>query len=311
MENLYRLANRYLEVDIRLPGSEPRSERFDSACQVKQVVLNGMHRFCQPEQLVRDRATCYGFGLCSEFDMNDVAAHVKQGEYFPKPGVGLLRQIRDGMPYDMWSHYEIRPFAKTWHAGSDWIEFEEIPVPCLGVAVRIRKRLYLLANTLTVATTVCNEGKGLLNFSEYQHNFVAIDDKAVDKGYCLEIPYDGTISDLTRSFRNLKDFSPTDTSCVQVEGQKIRWTRPMDGYTYHKVTEAEDILPQAAYRWALTHDDSDASIAEISHFQPSRIVLWGIEHCICTEVYSKIVVQPGENYHFSRTWVFEDARTRA
>ena len=311
MENILHLSNDKLDVHIRLPGSKPESERFDSCGQVKQVILNGKHRFCQPEQLKEDRVTCYGFGLCSEFDMNMAAAGVRTGEKFPKPGVGLLTQIQDGLPYDMWSHYEIDRFEKTWRHGRDWVEFEEKPVPCMGIAARILKRLSLMENTLTVSTTVINEGTQELDFSEYQHNFVAIDDLPVDKGYCLELPYDGSAERLPQCFRNLKDFSSTEISCVEVEDKKIRWVRSMDGFTYHKTTQAEEIIPQGQYRWTLSHENSAARVSEISHFHPCKIVLWGIEHCICAEVYNRIVVKPGESHHFARTWVFEDEQTHS
>lgn len=311
MEKILQLNNGILNVQIRLPGSAPESKRFDSCCQVKQVILHGKHAFCQPEQLKEDRVSCYGFGLCSEFDMNDIAAQAQIGELFPKPGVGLLKQIETGKPYDMWSHYEINRFNKHWEYGADWVDFVEEPQMCMGVAAKIRKRLSLKGNTITVSTTVTNEGENALHFCEYQHNFVSIDDIRVDKGYCLEIPYDGTIAEIERSFRNLKDFSPAGISCAQAQGQKILWNRSMDGYTYHKTTYANDIIPQAEYKWTLSHADSEASISEICHFQPWKIVQWGIEHCICTEVYSRIDVEPGESTHFSRTWVFDDSQTKS
>ena len=50
MVNRQVLKNQRLEVTIRLPGSQPESERFDSSCVVEQVLLDGKHTFCQPEQ---------------------------------------------------------------------------------------------------------------------------------------------------------------------------------------------------------------------------------------------------------------------
>ena len=309
MENTFSLGTEALEVRLLLPDSEPESERFDSCCRVEQVILHGKHRFCQPEQKNSDRATCWGVGLCSEFDMNDIAVQARAGELFPKPGVGLLRQICDGKPYDMWSHYQIQRFAKTWRHGRNWIEFEETPKVCMGVAARIFKRLTVFHNTLTISTTVVNEGSIPLEFSEYQRNFLALDDLPIGEGYCLELPYDGTIGELPQCFRNVNDYSPADTSCVDVEGQVIHWNRSMDGYAYHKITEAGQILPLPIYRWTLFHESNPARVSEICHFQPWKIVLWGIEHCICPEIYARISAMPGKHCHFSRTWVFEDECT--
>ena len=101
MVNRQVLKNQRLEVTIRLPGSQPESERFDSSCVVEQVLLDGEHTFCQPEQKIASRVTCWGFGLNAEFDMNDVARKARKGELFPKPGVGLMTQIEDNRPYDL------------------------------------------------------------------------------------------------------------------------------------------------------------------------------------------------------------------
>ena len=83
MVNRQVLKNQRLEVTIRLPGSQPESERFDSSCVVEQVLLDGEHTFCQPEQKIASRVTCWGFGLNAEFDMNDVARKARKGELFP------------------------------------------------------------------------------------------------------------------------------------------------------------------------------------------------------------------------------------
>ena len=45
MVNRQVLKNQRLEVTIRLPGSQPESERFDSSCVVEQVLLDGEHTF--------------------------------------------------------------------------------------------------------------------------------------------------------------------------------------------------------------------------------------------------------------------------
>lgn len=86
MVNRQVLKNQRLEVTIRLPGSQPESERFDSSCVVEQVLLDGKHTFCQPEQKISSRVTCWGFGLNAEFDMNDVARKAKKGAFFPQTG---------------------------------------------------------------------------------------------------------------------------------------------------------------------------------------------------------------------------------
>lgn len=310
MEKLLKLQNQFLSVDIRLPGSEPQSERFDSSAVVKQVVLNGKHCFCQPEQIKKDRVTCWGFGLCAEYDMNAIAAETRKYEHFPKPGVGILTQIEDGKPYDMWSHYDIKRFAKTWESGSDWIVFKEEPFLCLGIALRIKRRLRLKENCIVLTTEIENIGERRAVFSEYQHNFVAIDDIPINDGYCLEIPFDGKLDELMRSFRTLPSYEPVKDSSLYVKGCKALWCKPMDERTYHKVTLQDDILDCSDYYWTLSHRDVGASVTERMDFKPWKLVLWGIEHCISTEVYCLLDIQPGASQSYTRTWCFDDEVTK-
>lgn len=310
MEKSLILRNRHLQVQIRLPGSEPASERFDSAAVVEQVILRGRHSFCQPEQKLADRVTCWGFGLNAEFDLNHLGEEAAKGQLFPKPGVGLLTQIEDGKPYDMWSHYAIQRFRKTWQHGTDWITFLEEPDPCLGIALRIRRELRLVENQIFLTTTIENVGERRVCFSEYQHNFVAIDDIPIAEGYCLTIPFDGTLDRLPRSFHRLPDYEPIQEASVQVEGQAARWIQPMDQRAYHKTTPADQILPADVYQWTLSHAASPASITETMDFKPSKLVLWGIEHCVCPEVYHAIDVSPGQTDTYKRVWRFDDNQTK-
>ena len=303
------LSNDTLSAEIRLPGSESASERFDSAAVVQQIILHGRHRFGQPEQYIRDRVTCYGFGLCAEFDMNDAGTEAMAGDFFPKPGVGLMKQLKDRLPYNMWQHYEIRRFPKRWEHGADWIVFHEEPIACLGIALEIVRKLQLDRNRIILSTSVRNAGSRAVSFSEYQHNFVAVDDLPVGDGYCLELPFDGTIQDLPDRCRTLPDFRPA-AGFIRVEGQKAFWQGKVLNQTWHKTTERDQILPCERYRWTLSHRDSEASVSEQCSFRPSKLVLWGVEHCICTEVYHDIRLEPGETDIYTRTWTFEDDETR-
>lgn len=303
-----RLENRDLRVTLRLPEAEPRGVRFDGSAMVEQVILHGRHRFCQPEQRIAGRVTCYGFGLCGEFDIPGIADDVPAGGWFPKPGVGLLRQQEDRAPYHIMRAYEAQRFPKKWEISPDRAVFTEEPVPCMGIALRIRRELQLDANTLTLTTTVENTGEREVTLTEYQHNFVAIDDLPVGDGYCLEIPWDGTLGELPGRFRPLAEGQAV-TPGIRVEGQRACWNAPPQHATWHKVTEAGDIRPMSEYRWTLSHRDNPASVSEISRFKPGRLVLWGVEHCICTEVYHAAALAPGGRDSYQRTWLFCDEET--
>lgn len=134
-------------------------------------MLDGEHTFCQPEQKIASRVTCWGFGLNAEFDMNDVARKARKGELFPKPGVGLMTQIEDNRPYDMWKHYEIARYPKKWACGPDWIEFTEEQPECLGVSLKITRRLSLRGNEIHLQTEIRNTGSVRAEFSRVSTQF--------------------------------------------------------------------------------------------------------------------------------------------
>ena len=134
---------------------------------------------------------------------------------------------------------------------------------------------------------------------------MAIDDLPVQKGYRLEIPFDQTIDQLPDRFVLQSDYTARAESSVRVEGQTVVWTDGMDGKAYHKVTPTEKIADLPSYGWKLFHDQSPASVQETMDFKPWQLVLWGVEHCICPEVYCRICVDPGETQTYTRHWIFE------
>ena len=312
------LRSRELEVSVRIPGKIPESQRFDACGVVEQVVLRDRHRFCQPEQKIPGRITSRGIGLSSEFQ-DRIPQEAQEGEYFPKFGVGLLRQKKDFAKHDKWSPYkDAIYFRRSWDQPDESsMVFLEKPMECRGYALRIRMHLQVLANTLTITTTVENTGSRLYQGMEYQHNFLAIDDLPAGPGYQMTIPYDGEIRNiLTRGrrharndgFRVVKEngFPGELTQIpVTVEGQTIVWTGSMEGKTFHKVTEKNRIRTVPLYCWTLSNSITGASVTEIHHFIPERMALWGTDHCLCNEVFCPVRLQPGERTQFARTWIFE------
>lgn len=316
------LKNDVLEVSVKLPEKEPISHRFDAACVVEQVTLNGRHTFCQPEQLDPKRVTTHGIGLSSEF-MDGYSEEAKAGECFPKMGVGLFKQLEDNARYDKWKDYEVIPFERSWSVDEKGISFVQEPMECRGIALRILRRVSIEANTLTISTTIQNVGSREYEGAQFQHNFLAIDDIPIGAGYRMTIPYDMEIENIMTKgerhakndgFRILDELGNPGELCanpVQVEGQSIVWkdsmTSPEGGKTFHKITREDGIAVLPEYKWTLSCDQSNASVSETHHFVPSNFSIWGVEHCACNEVHHKFSVKPGEVHNFSRTWTFTEA----
>lgn len=310
MRNVITISNRCLSVEVLLP--DDTGCRFDSACNIRQVILNGIHTFCRPEQLRPERRSSGGWGLCSEFLWDEVALAAEPGTRFPKPGIGLLTQVPEGGPFDKWNPYHIDYFKKTWERRPDGMTFREIPEPCNGYAVFIQKDLTLFDNTITIATTVHNVGEKAIDLLEYQHNFVAIDALPAGPGHRLEVPCDSQLSQLEQSFHSRlePDRSKQIRPAAHVQGYTAHWEEDMEMKTFFKTTPGDALIPNLPFTWRLSHDQSDASITEVSHFVPEKMVLWGNEHCICPEVFARICLAPGQEKAFSRTWLFEDGTTK-
>lgn len=90
------LSNDILTVEIADLGAY-KGTRFDWTGFITQVTLEqGKHMFCVPESLVPGQGTG-GIGLCNEFSISRAIGYddAEVGEWFPKPGVGLLQKQED------------------------------------------------------------------------------------------------------------------------------------------------------------------------------------------------------------------------
>lgn len=315
-----QLKNKYLDVTVRIPGKEIVSQRFDAAAVVEQVVLNQKHRFCVPEQYDEKRVTTYGHGLSSEI-VDGYASEAKQGELFPKMGVGLLKQTTDNGRYNKWLPYEVKPWQRSFTVGENFVEYVQKPQKCMGIALKIIRRVSIHANTLSITTTIENVGDRPYIGSEYQHNFVAIDDIPIGAGYCLKLPYDKEIKNIMTKgkahakndgFRELDERGVPGKlveNPVKVDGDCIVWEGSMDRKTFHKITREDGIRTMGEYKWTLSCEQSPAKVSEVHHFVPSNFSIWGVEHCVCTEVHHAFHVSCNEKHTYTRTWIFEDDTT--
>lgn len=301
------LRTKDLEVILRPPQKPLFWHRFCPAGAVEQVILHQKHRFCQPEQKISGRVTCGGQGLCSEFVWDELACSAAPGEFFLKPGVGLLKQRPEGGPYQMWKEYEVHPFeVSAEQTGENRAVFRQRQEDGRGILAMLTRSVKAEDNTLTITTSLENMGEAELCLMEYQHNFVALDDILVGPGYCLSIPYDKTLEDLAEKTVRLPDYQIPVQDVLEVRGQEVYWKKAMDDIACHKETEESNILRLPEYTWMLSNRQTSARVSETVHFHPQRLVIWGIEHCICAEVYAKWQVEPGECQTFARTWRFED-----
>lgn len=281
-------------------AQEMKNQRFDHTAMVAQVVLDGRHTFCTPEQVIPARRTSHGFGLCGEFVLAGAAESASAGEWFAKPGVGLLRQIQDGLPYDMWKTYDCRPYAVSVSAQADRLVCTQRAEPCGGYGVNIRKTFSLRDNRLILGIEAENIGEKDCGLQEYQHNFVSLRGQPVGEGYALELACDGALAQLEGQTLRQGDEARLP-SAVRVQGTRVLWQSDMnEKILYHR---SEEIIAQPPYGWTLSC--AGASVSEETDFCPSRIDIWSVEHCVCPELYFSARLAPGQTARWRRIWTFE------
>lgn len=282
------------------PQEAVKTQRFDRTAMVEQVTLDGKYTFCTQEQLLPQRRTTFGFGLCGEFVLEGAAEEAAAGEWFAKPGVGLLRQKEDGMPWDMWQHYDCRPFPVSVRQEEEKRTFCQSGEAENGYGFRIEKTFFLRNNALVMEVAVCNIGEKSAVLKEYQHNFLSLNAQPVGPGYRLEIPCDGNLSQIVgKTLRQGDEASLPGAVCM--EGQAVCWTQDMDQkIVYHS---SRSIRETSHWGWKLSFGNLSAT-EELS-VCPSRVDVWSIEHCVSPELYCSAVIAPGQTARWRRTWTFD------
>lgn len=288
---------------LQIKFGEIPTQRFDRTAVVTEVVLDGKYTFCTPEQVLSRRRTTNGRGLCGEFVLPGAAEGARAGEWFVKPGIGLLKQTQDGAGYDMWKSYECRPFDVTAEIGQTQAVFRQKGTVSGGLGVDIEKRFSLEENRLILDISVTNIGDKATELQEYQHNFLSIEGLPVGGGYILELPCDRALPYFVNNTLRQGDEIRLP-SAVAVAGDSVRWISDMtEKILYHR---SEEIDPAAPRRWTLRHTGSRVSVTEEADFLPTRLDVWSVEHCVCAEFYNTVTLAPGETAGWRRVWTFAD-----
>lgn len=319
------LENNRLKITIEAyDGAELTSTRFDRSCRIKSIVLDREYEFARPEQFIASRKTANGFGMSSEFVL-DLGDNTAAGEYFYKPGVGLLKQTEDNKAYGIFDKYECIPQPISYDVKETTIAVKLANSSCVDetdvnsvaanakladihMPLSITREISLIDNQIQINTTVTNHSNSDFEMMEYQHNFFAIEEMPVGPGYKLTVPY---IKDLRDNSWESPFLDETGTPCdtapfpLNLTENEMTWNRKMDNNAYYVNFPADHIKEMDKYQWTLSHADSMHSVSETMDFKPARQDIWGVEHCVCAEGFCHIKLKAGETKSFCRRWTFE------
>jgi hypothetical protein len=278
------IQNDRLKVLIARPGTVYAGSRFDWTGFVTQVILDGRHTFCAYESLVPGKGTG-GIGLCGAFDemgCNEAAP----GDYFPKPGIGLLRKSSDG-PYSFWEQYEVLPSAIRTETREDSAGFVCVSPECGGYSFTLEKTLSLEENRLMLRCRLENTGSKPIETEEFVHNFLCVDNTPIGEDYTIRLPYRPEFDVKLGEIR------------IREDGFACK-THEEDSF-YLFVNGYEGVRP---HYWELRCNARRAGVRETGDFPVSGFHIWGKDHVISPEIFLKIALKPGEAGEWERAYEF-------
>ena len=280
-----------LKVTIESPGEFPNNTcRFDRAGFITSVLLDGKYEFCSAEPENLSHKSSGGRGLCNEFIDQAVSENTPANEFFPKPGIGLLRKKGD-LPYCFFDTYETLPFPIEWNASGDTVTFRVLPIPCQGFEFTEIRQISVDGSRLTNRVTFTNTGEKPLNYTEYCHNFMTCMRLPLGNAYHLRMP--GILP------------RPSEILSGILKGEGAGFT--FDHYSpksmLYTIPKSE-LVCDGTFTWQMYHDQLPFCISVTEGFKPCHVSIWAVDHLISVEVFCPIKLLPGESKTWDRSWEF-------
>jgi len=213
-------------------------------------------------------------------------AEAKAGESFLKIGVGALLKP-DDTPYNNFKLYKILDPGK-WKISKkpDRIQFTQI-LKDANYAYDYEKIIRLTEGKpeMVLEHRIKNKGKMTIETSVYNHNFLMIDNEPTGPGYVIEFPFN--VSGEGRGVGEIFRF----------EGNQIRFQRrPVksesmfcgDVQGFSNNLENYNIKVENLNTGAGVRITSDESI--------SKLVFWASPTTVCPEPYTRIKIEPGQEF---------------
>lgn len=281
------LTSKRLQVALQEPGEWYAGSRFDWTGFITQIILDDEVSFCVPEQLEEGKGTG-GHGFCNEFGIDKPIGYddAKQGEFFPKIGVGLLTKDLLNV-YDFFHSYEVTPPNVEFTQNEDAVTFDLTSSSESGYGYRLVKKISLKVNRLTLNYELFNTGTKAINTNEYSHNFIGINNQTIGSHYQLTLP-------------NMKEMDVA-VGAISKNGSQLTWDESPEADFYASI-DWNGVSTD--YNWDLYNDDIKVGVKEVSDFIPSKVALWGYTHVVCPELFIDIDLEPGETKKWERVYEF-------
>jgi hypothetical protein len=289
----YTLHNCHLEITVDLPSEGYKSSRFDYTGKITSVKFQDA-LVTGKEQLDAQNGDYLGKGLYNEFGIDSALGYnnTKKGDWFHKIGVGLLK--KDDDTYQFNKNYEIRPANFVTQGTSDSISIICQSESINGYSYVLKKEMLLHENSFVIKYFLENTGIKDIDTTEYNHNFIAINNELIGNSYVLKFPFEIQPASF-KEYVNSEKIVSFEQDSVSFHGN------PNEQFFFSKINGGAE---EVSAKWKIINLTNRIGISETGNFVTKKINLWGWKHVISPELFFDITLKSGEVTEWSRTYKF-------
>ena len=290
----YILKNKNLEIQIDLPLANYMSSRFDWTGKIVSVTYKNIS-ISGTEKMNVDDDYKYGKGFYNEFGIDGAVGYdeTRQGEWFHKIGVGLLK--KDGGEYLFSRNYEIKPAVFEVTAKPDKIIICCKSQKVNGYSYVLTKEIELAETGFIINYHLKNTGEKTIQTNEYVHNFLAVNKELTGSDYKLKFPFQIKPA--------LFEGNVNPEKKVDIGQKEVTFNGTPDEQFFFGNLSGKETVDAS---WELINTENKIGIKETGSFKTAKVNLWGWKHVISPELFFNIHAEPGKDVEWSRTYtVFE------
>lgn len=306
------ISSDHLRARIYLPDADRgfyRSTRFDWSGIVADLEVGG-HRFYRPWFTGTDPDVRDFVYRGADIVAGPQSAVTGPAEEFPQPqgydkagpdgtfvkvGVGVLRRA-DTAPYSPYAPYEIVSSGQ-WRVDHDrdWIEcVQTLPASGAGFGYEYRKRIEATPGhaELVIAHTLRNTGRATIDTTQYNHNFLTIDDAGTGPDIVITAPF------------VMASPEPPDPELAAIDDNTILFRKTFDGEDrFYAPLEGFGADP-IDFDFRIEHRRIGAAVRVTGDRPLARLGLWAIRTVVSVEPFVDVTTRPGETTRWTYRYLF-------
>ena len=214
-------------------------------------------------------------------------------DWFHKIGIGLLQKNTSSYLFHHPYHIQSGNFENE---NTD----RSIKITCIsplfnGYAYCLEKDITLLEDGFIIRYHLENRGHKAIITSEYNHNFLAINNDPIGINYKLKFNFN-----LNKTAFN-EVVNPNEVAVINSKSITFKDV-PKSDIFFSNINAGKNV----AAKWYLENKTQGVGISETGNFKTSKINIWGCGHVISPELFIDINLQPKQSMKWSRHYSVYD-----